>query len=205
MGGYTWMYDANTLAVLSGYPKRTAEVFYGATGEVDAAFDTGKYVVLIIKGKVLIYEWDNILYKRQTGTLLSIFRISLKSQRIKSAFNHYKGPCRSNREICVKTTLIVSPDKHFEITWTRKGRQVQNARAGNGIDVIGERMAENQFQAAFEYTRSRSGGEDQKEVMIFDKGKVAKSREYYPGSDYKARVGWFVTPDIFSIHGWCNA
>jgi hypothetical protein len=33
-------------------------------------------------------------------------------------------------------------------------------------------MADKQFQAAFEYTRSRNRGNDKKEVMIFDNGMV---------------------------------
>ena len=33
-------YNATTHAMMRGYPKRTAEVFNGATGEIDAAFDS---------------------------------------------------------------------------------------------------------------------------------------------------------------------
>ena len=39
----SYRYDASTFAMISGYPKRTAEVFQGATGEVDAAFDSTFY------------------------------------------------------------------------------------------------------------------------------------------------------------------
>lgn len=198
--GYIWMYEASTLAMLGGYPKRTAEVFYGAVGEVDAAFDTGKYICLIIKDKVLIYEtyYSTFSYLK-TETLQSLFGIS--ESRVKSAFNNYKGSCSSNKELCCETTLVISPDKHYRVAWSKKGRQVTRTLAGDGVSVLGERVPDTQFQAAFEYTRPANG---LNEVMLFDIGRVSRSRVYYPGENYEARTGWADVPGVFHISGWCQ-
>ena len=82
-------------------------------------FSAGKYICLIINQKVLIYEvYSTVFIYLRTETLESLFGIA--DTKVKSAFNHYKGDCVSNKDICAKTTLIISPSKHYEITWTKR-------------------------------------------------------------------------------------
>ena len=66
-----------------------------------------------------VYDMSTFIYI-QTETMDSLFSSRISEDKIKSAFTHYKGPCTTRGEVCSKTTLIISPTKHYEVEWTRK-------------------------------------------------------------------------------------
>ena len=93
--------------------------------KVKHLISAGKYVVLILGENAMIYEYKYVLYHKQTVSISELFEIDIPSgTRIKAAFNSYKVPCGKlkNKNICAKTTILASNDKHYEVVWTNKVR-----------------------------------------------------------------------------------
>ena len=84
------------------------------------SFSAGQLMILIIEKDVFVYKinFGNIYLFKKT-TLMEYF--SIPDNSVKSAFTHFMNRnCVSDTEICVKSTIVVSNDLHYEIQWGKK-------------------------------------------------------------------------------------